>query len=256
MTKTALVTGGTRGIGLGITQALGQEGYYVLLCGRREPSAIEDVLSSLQSSGVDAAYIQADLGISEDRKRLLDQAKEITGHLNVLVNNAGMAPRERNDILDASESSFEEVLKVNLQGPYFLTQQCARWMIESREKDEAFKGSIVNINSVSSTLASVSRGEYCISKAGLSMATKLWAVALSEHNIPVYEVRPGLIATDMTSVVKQKYDQLIQEGLLLEPRWGTPEDIGRTVAALVRGDIPYATGQVIIQDGGLTLERL
>ena len=256
MRKTALVTGGTRGIGLGIAQALCKEGHDIILCGRRDANSIQHVLDDLHQSGQEAWYIQADLGLSEDRQRLVKEAKQFSDHLNILVNNAGMAPRERNHILDATESSFEEVIRVNLQGPYFLTQQCAQWMISSHKNNTAYKGCIVNITSISSTVASVSRGEYCISKAGQSMATKLWAVALSDYNIPVFEIRPGLIATDMTSGVKEHYDRLIKEGLLLEPRWGSPEDIGKTVSALARGDIPYATGQVIVQDGGLTQDRL
>lgn len=256
MSKTALITGGTRGIGLGIAHALTREGYDIILCGRRDAGSVSEVVAELEESGRSIWYFQADLGLSSDRNLLLQQAKSTARHLNVLVNNAGMAPRERNHILQGTESSFEEVIRVNLQAPYFLTQQCAQWMISSREEDPAFNGSIININSISSTVASVSRGEYCISKAGLSMATKLWAVALAEFDVPVYEIRPGLTATDMTSSVKQHYDNLIKEGLLLQPRWGTPQDIGQTVAALVRGDVPYATGQVIVQDGGLTLERL
>ena len=256
MTKTALITGGTRGIGLGIAHALAQEGYDIILCGRRDAASVANVISELERSGSKIWYIQADLSLPDSRMLLIEEAKGVVQHLNVLVNNAGMAPRERNHILEATESSFEEVMRVNLQAPYFLTQQCAQWMISSRNHAAAFKGSIVNINSISSTVASVSRGEYCVSKAGLSMATKLWAVALADHDIPVYEIRPGLTATDMTSGVQEHYDKLIKQGLLLEPRWGTPQDIGKTVAALVKGDIPYATGQVIVQDGGLTLERL
>ena len=223
---------------------------------RRDAASVEHVLADLRKSGQQAWYVQADLGNSSDRQLLIQSARKNIPHLNVLINNAGMAPRERNHILDASESSFEEVIRVNLQSPYFLTQQCAQLMIQSSSADPTFEGCVININSISSTVASVNRGEYCVSKAGLSMATKLWAVALSEYHIPVYEIRPGVTATDMTSGVKERYDRLIQEGLLLQPRWGTPQDIGQTVAALVRGDIPYATGQVIIQDGGLTLERL
>jgi len=256
MSKTALITGGTRGIGLGIAHSLSKEGYDLVVCGRREHNKVESILTELQQSGSKAWYVQADLGSREDRKALLNEVQGIIPHLNVLVNNAGVAPRERSHILDASEESFEDVIRINLQGTYFLTQQCARWMIHSKQQDSSYTGSVVNINSISSTVASISRGEYCISKAGLSMATKLWAVALAEHDISVYEIRPGITATDMTSGVKEKYDRLIEEGLLLQPRWGVPEDIGKTVAALARGDIPYATGQVIVQDGGLTLERL
>ena len=256
MSKTALITGGTRGIGLGIARCLSKEGYDLVVCGRREKDHVEPILAELQQSGRSVWYVRADLGSREDRTALVEEVQNIIPHLNVLVNNAGVAPKERNHILDATEESFEDVIRINLQGTYFLTQQCARWMIGSKQQDPAYSGSIININSISSTVASVSRGEYCISKAGLSMATKLWSIALAEHDISVFEIRPGLIATDMTSKVKEHYDQLIEEGLLLQPRWGVPEDIGKTVAALARGDIPYATGQVIVQDGGLTSERL
>ena len=256
MNRSALITGGTRGIGFGIATALCHEGYDVVVCGRRHKEDVASVISTLQKTGRQAWYIQADLANPDDRKRLVVETRSLVPRLHVLVNNAGMAPRERNHILEASEKSFEEVMRVNLQGPYFLTQLCAHWMIAEKKEDENFEGCVVNINSISSTVASVSRGEYCISKAGVSMATKLWAIALADHDIPVYEIRPGITATDMTSGVKDKYDRLIQEGLLLQPRWGTPEDIGKTVVSLARQDIPYATGQVIVQDGGLTLERL
>jgi 3-oxoacyl-[acyl-carrier protein] reductase len=148
------------------------------------------------------------------------------------------------------------VMRINLQGPYFLTQAVANWMIEQRQRDAGFEGCIVNISSISATVASPSRGEYCISKAGVSMATRLWAVRLGEFGIPVYEIRPGVIETDMTRPVRGKYDQLIGEGLLVQSRWGVPEDVGKAVAALVRGDLAYSTGQVLLVDGGLTLQRL
>jgi NAD(P)-dependent dehydrogenase (short-subunit alcohol dehydrogenase family) len=174
----------------------------------------------------------------------------------VLVNNAGVAPKVRADILDATEESFERLIRINLQGPYFLTQAVARWLIAQKKADPAFQGCIVNISSVSATVASVSRGEYCISKAGVSMATKLWAARLGEFDLPVYEIRPGIIKTDMTATVTAKYDKLIGEGLLLQSRWGLPQDIGRAVAMMVRGDIAYSTGQVILVDGGQTVQRL
>lgn len=256
MRKVALITGGTRGIGLGIAEALASEGTDLILCGRRPQSDVQPTLDELGRFGQAVHYIAADLGQSEERKLLMNEARRRCDHLNILVNNAGMAPRERNHILDASEKSFTEVMRVNLQGPYFLTQQCARWMIESKQTDSSHEGCIININSISATVASVNRGEYCVSKAGLSMVTQLWAVALGEHGIPVYEIRPGITMTDMTSGVKEKYDAMIADGLLIEPRWGTPEDIGKTAAMLARGDLPYATGQVLTLDGGLTLSRL
>ncbi len=174
----------------------------------------------------------------------------------MLVNNAGVAPSTRADILEATEESFDRVLSINLRGPYFLTQACANWMVQQKQADAAFRGCIVNISSISASVASVNRGDYCISKAGVSMATQLWAARLGEFDIPVYEVRPGIIKTDMTAAVQSKYDRLLAEGLAVQRRWGTPEDVGRAVAALVRGDFPYSTAQVVMVDGGLTLPRL
>jgi 3-oxoacyl-[acyl-carrier protein] reductase len=178
------------------------------------------------------------------------------GALNILVNNAGIAPRERKDILEATEESFSELISTNLQGPYFLTQSVANWMISQQNKKADFKGCVVNISSISSTVASVNRGEYCIAKAGVSMATQLYAVRLADYNIPVYEVRPGIIYTDMTAAVADKYNKLISEGLMLQKRWGTPEDVGKAVLSLVSGDLPYSTGQVIMVDGGMSVQRL
>jgi len=172
------------------------------------------------------------------------------------VNNAGVAPKVRADILEATEESYDWVMNINLKGPYFLTQAVANWMIAQCKKDADFAGCIVNISSISATVASPSRGEYCLSKAGVSMATRLWATRLGEFNIPVYEVRPGVIKTDMTATVQEKYDKLIAEGLMVQARWGYPEDIGKAVASLVRGDLAYSTGQVIMVDGGMTLQRL
>jgi len=172
------------------------------------------------------------------------------------VNNAGVAPKIRADILEASEESFEQLIRINLQGPYFLTQRVANWMIEQKKTMPGFAGCIINITSISATVASTNRGDYCLTKAAMSMSTKLWAVRLAEFDIPVYEVRPGIIRTDMTAPVQEKYDKLIAEGLLLQPRWGLPEDVGKAVAMLARGDLPYSTGAVLVVDGGLTLQRL
>lgn len=178
------------------------------------------------------------------------------GCLNLLVNNAGVAPKVRADLLEAGEESYDFVMNINLKGPYFLTQAAAKYMIEQHKADTGFKGCIVNISSISATVASVSRGEYCLSKAGISMATKLWAARLGEYNIPVYEVQPGVIMTDMTAGVKEKYDTLIAQGLCVQSRWGLPADIARVVTMFARGDMPYSTGQVAMVDGGLTLARL
>ncbi|MBU4400684.1 MAG: 3-ketoacyl-ACP reductase, partial [Planctomycetes bacterium] len=186
----------------------------------------------------------------------VDAARQRFGRLHVLVNNAGVAPKTRADILEATEASFEHVMRTNLQGPYFLTQASANWMIEQKRSDPDWRGCIVNISSVSATAASVQRGEYCISKAGIGMATRLWAARLGEFDIPVFEVRPGIIQTDMTAGVREKYDKLLAEGLAIQRRWGTPEDVGKAVAALARGDLTYSTGQIIMVDGGMTTPRL
>jgi len=182
--------------------------------------------------------------------------KQAFGRLDVLVNNAGVAPSVRADILEAGDESFDRLISINLRGPYFLTQAAAKWMVEQQKVDANFHGCIVNVSSCSATVVSVNRGDYCISKAGVAMATQLWAARLAEFNIDVYEVRPGVIATDMTAGVTEKYDKLIAGGLTVEKRWGKPDDIGKAVAMLARGDLPYATGQVLNVDGGMTLQRL
>lgn len=252
----ALVTGGSRGIGLGIVRCLLKNNVAVMLNGVRPSEAVEDLLSELRNEGGTVAYCAGDISSAGDRKKLLEAVKTEFGGLNILVNNAGVAPKERNDLLEATEDSYDWVMDVNLKGPYFLTQAAANWMQEMKAADPEWSGCIININSISATVASVNRGEYCISKAGLAMATSLWAARLGEVGINVYEVRPGVTATDMTSGVKEKYDKLIAEGLTVTPRWGYPEDVGKAVAALASGDFPYSTGQVIHVDGGLTLPRL
>jgi NAD(P)-dependent dehydrogenase (short-subunit alcohol dehydrogenase family) len=250
--RVALVTGGTRGIGLGIARKLAAAGFTVAITGRRPAEQVQPVLQQLRELEPRCIYVQADVASAADRKRLLGAIETQLGRLDVLVNNAGIAPRVRADVLDATEESFDELIATNLRGPYFLTQSVAAWMIRQPTKQH----SIINISSVSATVASVNRGDYCISKAGIAMATRLWAVRLAEYGIGVYEVRPGIIETDMTEGVKGKYNALIEGGLLLEKRWGTPEDIGTAVSMLARGELPYATGAVLVLDGGLTLARL
>jgi 3-oxoacyl-[acyl-carrier protein] reductase len=254
--KVALVTGGGRGIGFGISKCLAVEGCDVVVCGVRPEEMVRDALDELRGLGADVLYCCADVADSEARNLMLSEIKGRFGRLDVLVNNAGVAPKVRADVLESTEESFEWVMRVNVQGPYFLTQAVANWMVEQRKTDPEFAGCIVNISSVSATIPSISRGEYCISKAALSMTTKLWAVRLGEFDITVYEVCPGLVKTDMTRPVWEKYDELINEGLLVQARWGFPEDVGRAVAMMVRGDIGYSTGQVIVIDGGMTLQRL
>ncbi len=254
--RVALVTGGARGIGLGIAQALARENFDLAICGVRDQVDVEPALGELRKLGADVLYVQADVSDPAARQNLIKVAQNHFGKLHVLVNNAGIAPKVRADLLDATEESFESVLKVNLQGPYFLTQQCARWMVSQKKADANWRGCIINISSVSATLASVNRGEYCISKAGVAMATQLWAARLGEFGIPVYEIRPGVIKTDMTSAVQVKYDKLIADGAMLQSRWGQAEDVGKAAAMLARGDLGYSTGQIIMVDGGLTVGRL
>jgi 3-oxoacyl-[acyl-carrier protein] reductase len=254
--RVALVTGGARGIGFGVARELAREKFDLAICGVRDSSAAAPALAELRQLGAEALYIQADISDTSARRNLLETVREKFGRLHVLVNNAGVAPKIRADILEATEESFEWVLKVNLQGPYFLTQQCARWMIAQKKAGPDWRGCVVNISSVSATEASVNRGEYCVSKAGLAMATALWAARLGEFDIPVYEIRPGVIHTDMTAPVQAKYDKLIAEGLLVQSRWGMAEEVGRAAAILARGELSYSTGQILMVDGGLTLRRL
>lgn len=254
--KSALVTGGSRGIGLGIARELAANGFNIAINGRRPQADVEDALSELRELGAEVLYCQADVAVASDRQTMVDSVYKHFGRLDALINNAGVAPNVRADLLEASEESFERLMRINLQGPYFLTQLVAKRMIEQPAEKGKPRGAIVNVSSVSATLASTNRGEYCISKAGVAMATQLWAMRLAEFDIPVYEVRPGVITTDMTAGVKDKYDAMIADGLTLEPRWGTTEDVGKAVAVLARGDLPYATGNVLMVDGGLALPRL
>jgi NAD(P)-dependent dehydrogenase (short-subunit alcohol dehydrogenase family) len=256
MSTTALITGGTRGIGLGIARALAQEGWNLAVCGVRGEREVAATLDDLRGTGVTVEYFAADVSSAADRARLLDGVRTRLPPVNALVNNAGRAPRVRADILDATEDSFEELLHTNLQGPYFLAQAIAKDQVAQRRADPSFTASIVFVTSVSAEMASTNRGEYCVSKAGLAMAVRLFAARLAPEGIPVYEVRPGIIATDMTAAVKDGYDRRIADGLVPERRWGRPEDVGRVVAALLRGDLPYATGTVIHVDGGLSVPRL
>ena len=252
MKRTALVTGGGRGIGAGIVDKLAAEGWNVAFCGRKEAGAFADRCRELQERyGVKAFYFQSDVSSATDREQLLDGILAEFGSLEALVNNAGVAPLVRADLLEMTEESFDRVMRINLKGPFFLTQRVGRYFAENK-----IAGTIVNIGSISATVASISRGEYCLSKAGVAMATKLFAVKMAEFGVPVYEIRPGVISSDMTSVVKEKYDKLIADGLTLQPRWGVPADIGKAVAMLLRGDLAYSTGQVIKVDGGMEIGRL
>ena len=253
----AFITGGSRGIGFGCAHQLAQLGFDVAINGMRDASAVSEAIAALEALGADVLYCQGDIGSAEARASMLASIKERFGRLNVLVNNAGVAPKERKDILEASEASFDYVVDTNVKGPYFLSQAAANWMIEQKDAADADAFyAIINVGSISATVVSVNRGEYCVSKAGIAMMSQLFAARLGEYGIPVYEIRPGVIKTDMTSGVTGKYDALIEDGLCVTKRWGFPDDIGKAVAALANGQFPYSTGQVIMVDGGLTMPRL
>jgi len=256
MKRVALITGGSRGIGFGVASSLAEAGLDVVINGRRSLADVADAIGALERLGARVLYCRADIASLDDHQRMLAEIRQSFGRLDVLINNAGVAPDVRADILEASPASFDRLIQINLKGPYFLTQAVCKWMIEQRQREPDFRGVVVNVSSISATVASVNRGDYCISKAGIAMSTQLWATRLAEFGIDVFEVRPGIIATDMTAGVKEKYDALIANGLMLQKRWGTPEDVGKCVSVLARGELTYATGQVLTIDGGLTMQRL
>jgi NAD(P)-dependent dehydrogenase (short-subunit alcohol dehydrogenase family) len=254
--KTALVTGGGRGLGRGIVLALAEKGWQVGINFRSDASSAQETLRLAGAAGGRGLLLQGDIASTEGRARLVDGVLETWGRLDLLVNNAGMAPRRRADLLEMGEESYEEVLGANLKGPFFLTQRVAREMIALREAGKIETPVIINIGSISAYTSSLNRGEYCLSKAGLGMLTALFADRLAEHGILVYELRPGIMATDMTAAVKEKYDRLIEEGITPIRRWGRPEDVARAVVAIAEGALPFSTGEVINIDGGFHLRRL
>ena len=255
--KTALITGGARGIGFGIARALAGEGWNLVLNGVRPEESVADSLETVRAQGVLACYAQGDIGAAAGRAAIVRKVREFAGGpLNLLVNNAGITSPGRMDILETTEDNLDLVLNTNLKGAFFLSQTFANEMIEAKKADPSFPACIVNVSSVSSTMVSVNRSEYCIAKAGLSMMNMLYAARLGEYGIPVFEVRPGVVKSDMTAGVTEKYDRLIADGLCPAKRWGYPEDVGKAVASLARGDFPFSTGQVVMVDGGLTIPRL
>lgn len=228
-----------------------------MINGMRPEADVAEPLEKLRSHGVKVAYVAGNIGDVEGRDAIVAACREFSGGaLNLLVNNAGVAPKQRLDVLETTEENYDRVIDINLKGVFFLTQALARDMVEARSKDASFSATIVNVGSISATVVSINRGEYCIAKAGLAMLTQLFAVRLGGEGIPVYELRPGVTKTDMTAGVTDKYDKLIGEGLCVQPRWGYPEDVAKATAALARGDFPYSTGQVVMVDGGLTIPRL
>jgi NAD(P)-dependent dehydrogenase (short-subunit alcohol dehydrogenase family) len=259
----AIVTGASRGIGKGISKELASLGYNLVVNyfdfnaeGKQDESKALQTQKEIKELSAECEILRGDISSTDDRDKLVTLAKSKFGRCDLLVNNAGVAPSKRMDLLEATEESFDRVLGINLKGPYFLTQQVANWMIEQKKAnpDRAFR--IVSTGSISSYTSSPARGEYCVSKAGISMMTKLYADRLAEYDIGVFEISPGIIATDMTSVVKDKYDKLIAEGLTPIKRWGQPEDIAKAVGAIAEGRLDFSTGQVINVDGGFHLRRL
>jgi NAD(P)-dependent dehydrogenase (short-subunit alcohol dehydrogenase family) len=250
--RVALVTGAGRGIGRAIAVALAREKWNVAINYRGNEAAAKEALKLAEAAGGRAVLVKADIAVAADRSRLVDETLAAFGRIDLLVNNAGMAPRVRADLLDMTEESYDEVMATNLKGPLFLTQLVARRMMEGKSE----RAAIVNIGSMSAYTVSVSRGEYCLSKAGISMVTALFADRLAGCGINVYEVRPGIIRTDMTGLVREKYDRLIGEGLLPLARWGEPKDVAAAVVAIAQGRLPYSTGEVINVDGGFHLRRL
>jgi 3-oxoacyl-[acyl-carrier protein] reductase len=254
--KTAVITGSGRGIGRGIAARLAQAGWYIIINDVGNPEPSEETLRLVKAAGSDGMIVMADVTSAEDRQRLVSATLDTTGRIDLLVNNAGIGPRQRLDILEISEASMEEVLKVNLIGPFFLTQLVARKMIELSAREGFENPKIINIGSISAFTSSTNRAEYCISKAGLAMTTLLYADRLAAHGINVYEIRPGIIETPMTAGVKDKYDKLIAEGITPIKRWGQPDDIGKAVLSIAEGALPFSTGQVINVDGGFHIQRL
>jgi 3-oxoacyl-[acyl-carrier protein] reductase len=258
--RVAIVTGGSRGIGRGISLELSRIGYDLVInyAGNEEAARESSRLAKLAASRDDvrAEIFQADISIAEERKRLIDFTREKFGRLDLLVNNAGIAPKKRIDLLEATEESFDRLIGVNLKAPYLLSQLAARWMIEERKVYTEYHPAIIFVSSISAYAATTERADYCIAKSGLAMVTKLFAARLADEGINVFEIRPGIIETDMTAPVKSKYDPLIEAGISPIRRWGRPEDVGRAVAAIANESFPFSTGEVLNVDGGFHLKLL
>ncbi len=255
MKRTAVVTGASRGIGLAIARQLGLDGMNVVMVATGPREKNSQAIADLENQGITVGYVQADISRHDDRLRIVDEAVRLFGRIDVLVNNAGVAPLQRADLLEMTEESFDRVVGINTKGNMFLTQAVARQMI-CQEPLDGRKGVIINISSCSSVVSSVNRGEYCVSKAGISMLTTLYADRLAPEGILVHEVRPGVIDTDMTSTVHGKYNKLIDEGVFPIARWGKPEDVANAVSALASDKFMYTTGNYIDVDGGFHIRRL
>jgi NAD(P)-dependent dehydrogenase (short-subunit alcohol dehydrogenase family) len=260
MNPVALITGASRGIGRGIAMELAKIGHDLVInyAGNADAARqTRDDCVKLGAGRIRAEICQADVGVAADRRRLVEFTREAFGRLDLLVNNAGVASRGRLDLLDATEENLDWLMAINLKGPFFLSQQVAKWMIEQKKASGgAYRPKIVTVTSISAYTASTNRADYCMSKAALAMMVKVFAARLAEHGILVYEIRPGVIATDMTGPVKAKYDALIAGGLTPIQRWGQPEEIGRAVAAVAQDLLPFSTGEVINVDGGFHLRTV
>ncbi len=255
--RTAIVTGASRGIGRAIAVALGTQGFNVVINYNSNADAAQEAAGLVEAAGGKAKIVQADIGNLADHERVLAAATDAFGPVDTLVNNAGIAPKVRADLLDAGPESFDDLIKTNLRGPYFLSQRVAKHMIQERKSYGETPVGIINVSSISAYTASINRGDYCISKAGIAMMTQLFASRLADDGIRVYEVRPGVIATDMTGPVKAKYDKLIlEDGITPIKRWGQPDDIGKAVLAIALGYLPFSTGEVVNVDGGFHMRRL
>ncbi len=255
MRKTAIVTGGSRGIGLAIARQLAGDGYNIAILATREKEACREALDALESEQAKVLYVQGNVEHREDRERLVLETVQAFGAIHILVNNAGVAPKTRGDLLEMSEESWDRVLDINLKAAMFLTQAVAMQMLR-QESADGRRGTIINISSVSAEFSSVNRGEYCVSKAGVSMLTKLYAHRLAGDGIYVHEIRPGIIETDMTGGVHARYDAMIRDGAFPIARWGTPQDIAKAVSALASEQFSYSTGNCIEVDGGFHIRRL
>lgn len=255
--EVAIVTGSSRGIGRAIALALAARGWDIVINYRGDRQAAQDTRNAVETLQAKSIVVQGDVASSVDRQRLVQTTIEEFGRIDLLVNNAGMGPRQRVDMLQVGEASYDEVMATNLRGPFFLTQRVAQEMVRLISEGKISNPLIVNIGSISAYTSSPARAEYCISKAGMGMMTLLWADRLAEYGISVYEIRPGIIQTDLTSVVKDKYDRLIlEEGITPIRRWGQPEDIGKAVAAIADRSLPFSTGEIINVDGGFHISRL
>lgn len=248
MNPTALVTGGSKALGFAIASKLCENGYDVAISGVSQKSLVTEALDKLSSAGTKVIYCQGDIGYEKDRGRIVSKLKNDFGRLNLLVNNTEIGPIEKMDPLKASQENFDRLMRINLKGPYFLTQDLTNWMVEQKQKQDSFEATVINIGSILATVVSCNHGDYCISKAGLAMHNKVWAVRLAKYGIPVYEIRPGVTKTEMSSTVIDTHDTLIGEEL--------PGNVAKTVLSLARGDFSYSTGEVILIDNGLKMSRL